>query len=59
VNRYTGKATASVIGGGGFDFGPTTPVSSSLAKPAALPQVALLVPSVIMGLIVLGAFMAL
>lgn len=58
ITRGTVKATASVIGGGGFNFGPTTS-SSSLARAAALPEVSLLLPSLLMGLIVFGALMAL
>ena len=53
----TRRATASVVGGGNINFGPSVS-ATSLAILTSVPQLAFFVPSVVLGLIMVGIFVA-
>jgi hypothetical protein len=53
----TRRATASVVGGGNINFGPSAS-ATSLAIVRAIPQLGVFVPSVLLGLVMVGIFMA-
>lgn len=57
VASGTRRATASVVGGGNINFGPSVS-ATSLAIVRAIPQLVLFVPSVVLGLIMVGIFVA-
>lgn len=53
----TRRATASVVGGGNINFGPSAS-ATSLARLRAIPQLGVFVPSVLLGLVMVGIFVA-
>ena len=57
VASGTRRATASVVGGGNINFGPTIS-TTSLAILRAIPQLGMLIPSVVLGMVMVGIFVA-